>query len=594
MKNIIIVTIVSALVLLGCKEYDPAISVSDSSPVFSATEILDLKGYSIFNDAVNHAGVASELYPGDSVTIFVPTNAAFSVLFAELGVSVVTEVDATTLANILRYHTVSGAIGADDISETMSTLLTGKSLYRSTDSDDDEDAGGDGLNGKASFNGDVMYSNDGILHGITSVLEIPSNTIMDILNASPRHTDLVTELVRSGLDVQLGDPNSTFTILAPDSTAIQTANIAALTAADAATALSFHVFGDRTYSMELTDGRKATILGTQADQQQELNIAGLEINGLIIDSTNYSADNGVVHWISDALSEEVENIAFIPADFALVIDALDASVRTFYENINNDYSFMAPDAGAPTVASFGGDTDAMQDWLDTYTFDGELDLRNTDSGTKITSRNGSNYYTNHTSTDIGSSGFTINNQSLLSAASQETYNGFRNRFFASGYPTPLPETTISETLAANPSYDLIAKAIEVAGKESLVDAEGTTFYAIDDALFTALYAYTSATDMDTLSFSDENDEDVLADFVALIDAHTVSGAVESQLILDTDLPAQTSAVEDADEDIIWGLVDGNTVIVTDITDAQNNFVSPTVFDIWASNGVVHVLDGTLD
>ncbi len=596
MKKIIYISIIT-MFLAGCEDYDPAVSVSDSSAVFSASDIMDLKGYTLFNDAVAHAGISSELFGADSVTVLAPSNQAFAVYLASVGAASVTDLDAATLANVLRYHTMNGAISASEFGASTASLLTGKSVYLSTDLD-----GGMGFNGKAAILDADMYSNDGIIHGVSAVLATPADDIMAILSASADHTDLVTELQRTGLDATLSG-TSDFTMLAPNNAAVTAAGIAAMTVADATDALSFHVFAGRDYSVEIADGRQATILGAQADQQQEMNIEALAFNGVAVDSANYSADNGIVHFVGTVIAEQLTNIDFIPADFQMIIDALDASVRTGYEDISTDFSFMAPDAGAPTVASFGGDLTAMQAWLDRYTFDGEIILRSTASGTKVTTRGGDNFYTQHTTTNIGSAGFTINGTSLLSSFSQETYNGYRNRFFASGYPTPLPTTTISATLDADANYNLLGKAIEVAGKDSQVDAEGTTFYAIDNATFTALYGYTAiAGGLDTLSLSDENDEDVIADFVEMIDAHTVSG-VHSLLLLEVDFPTQTSKTADADGDIFWGTVQidnammvstDSLAIITDQKDPQNNFITLTAFDIWASNGVIHALSGTLD
>lgn len=577
--NKLVKSIAIVVIFASCKDYDPAVSVSDSAKNFSASEILDLKGYSVFNDAVTHAGIAGELFPGDSMTVFAPSNAAFSAYLSKLGLANITDVDATTLANVLRYHTIGGAVIAADLSESTATLVTGKMLYRSND---------DGLNGRAGFNGDVMYSSDGIINGITAVLDIPADDIMSILNASPNHTDLVTELVRTGLDVTLSGA-SNFTLLAPDNAAM--AGVAALSVTEATDVLNFHVFANRIHTVEFVDGRNVSALGTTAsDNVQEVTVAEGTFNGISPDSANYLADNGVVHFVSSTIDPENDIDGWVNnsdhwRDLWEAVGAEDS-----YLNLDTTYSIFGARLSTLTVASFP-DNDSIQGWLDAYTFAGSVDFRDLASGDKITSGGDRSYYMQN----LENGTTTINGQAtVFTGQTLSAYNGYFNFSLDAAYPIPVPDSTISEVLNGSAKYTLIGKAIEVAGKTEQVDAQGTTFYAIHDTTFFEVFGYNSiAVGLDTLSLTDENDEDIIADIIDMIDAHTVS-AVESSFIIANDLPAQTSAADEADEDIVWGVVDANTVIITDVTDPQNNFITPDVFNRWAINGVIHVLDDTLD
>ncbi|MEP7128743.1 MAG: fasciclin domain-containing protein [Chitinophagales bacterium] len=60
-------------------------------------------------------------------TVFAPTNAAFSALLTELGVSSINDIDAATLETVLTYHVASGNVLAGSLTEgqVVTTLQTG-------------------------------------------------------------------------------------------------------------------------------------------------------------------------------------------------------------------------------------------------------------------------------------------------------------------------------------------------------------------------------------------------------------------------------------------------------------------------------------
>lgn len=572
--------------ILSCQDYEPAVKTSNSGLNFSASEIADQRGYTIFNDAVAHSGIEAELNPADSVTMLVPTNDAFAAFLEDLGVASITEVDAATVANVLRYHVINGAISSSELAESNATLLSGKNVHLSA-----AEGGGVGFNGKASVVSADLFTSDGIIHGISSVLEAPSDDIMTILRASDDHSNLVTELERTGLDASL-EGTTELTLMAPNNAAIAAAGVAGMSVEDATEALSFHVFPGRVHSVEFADGRLATILGsTSEDNVQEVEVDGLEFNGAAVDSANYSADNGIVHFIDNVIAQDSENSDNIPADFQALIDALGASVQAEYANLDTTYSFMALDAGAPAPGTFATDS-AMHAWLDTYTWDGSVDISELASGTKITTGSAArgSEFSFYVESLSSADSVRINNEAIVDGEGGETsYNGQYNRIVGA-LPTPLPEEKISDQLEAN-GYTFIAKAIEVTGKTSQVDAEGTTFYAISNAVFTDTTGYDAITDqLDTLSTEDSDDADVIAALSALIDAHTVPSTVASSFIVTNDLPIQTSAVADADGDIIWGNIAMNVVIITDTQNPNTSTVGLNAVDIWAANGVIHELE----
>ncbi|TDO04778.1 fasciclin domain-containing protein [Sunxiuqinia elliptica] len=81
--------------------------------------------FSILVDAVIKAELTSTLAEGGPFTVFAPTNAAFEALFEELEVGGLDDLDATTLANVLKYHVVEGRVYSSDLESGTVTTLNG-------------------------------------------------------------------------------------------------------------------------------------------------------------------------------------------------------------------------------------------------------------------------------------------------------------------------------------------------------------------------------------------------------------------------------------------------------------------------------------
>lgn len=592
--NSLSIIALSVLMLAGCRDYEPDVKVSDSGQVFSNGDILVSEGFTIFIEAVNHADLESEIFDAD-VTIFAPSNEAFNVLFNELGIDSVTEIATTELADLLKYHVVPEKVPVSNRATITSfTTLEGSSLFISINYAMDSSLS---VNGYSSIVNANNYTESGIIHGISIVLEEPASDILSLITSDTDYSTLSGLLTRVGMNATLSDPATELTVFAPSNGAFTEAGLDATTLAgmsdqEVTDLLSFHMFSGRLYSVSVgVDGRIASELGTTADDNvQEVEFEDGLPNGAVLDSVNYSADNGVVHYAANIISQSSTNSGFIPTDFRALIAQVGANAM--YDNLDTLYSFVALDAGAPAVGDFANDAE-IQDWLDTYTFDGSLAFRDLESGTKVKSGNGSEFFLQHTATEL----FTFNGRNFFSTQSTDTYNGYRNRFFSgdrfvlgddffsSAYPTPLPEETITEVLAASSDYNLVSAAIVAAGMDDLVDAEGTTFYAVVNDTIASLFGLT------LMEIEDLEEEDAIEMFETLILAHTVPNEVISSLLITEDQAIQESA---ADEIIVWGFVEDVLVIITDLQDAQNNFITGSVFDIWASNGVIHVIDDVID
>ncbi|WP_436517508.1 fasciclin domain-containing protein [Ekhidna sp. To15] len=575
----------------ACKDYDPDVSTSDTSfyADLSTLDILELRGFTLFVDAVAHAGVEGALSGSDTVTVFAPTNAAMSNYLSSVGATSVTDINATDLARVLRYHITASPFTSASTDASLTSAVSGKDIYPTYSVD-----GSIGLNGKATVVEADLYSQDGVIHGISRVLSVPETSVFDVIDSSPNHATLSGLITRVGLDAALSGAGS-FTVLAPSDDAFTAAGYDAATLAGLSdnvvdSILRFHVISSRTYQTEFADGKYVTLLGAEEDGFQEwvvsdgaFNYNGVEIDS---DSANFTADNGVVHEI-DVVLDLDEVIADYLGDWVALNDA--ATEPLDYTSLDQQVTILNFDFGNPEnpVPGDFADGDEIQDWLETYTFDGSQPFRDDQggpsSGVKVTSVNGSEFYTQHTGDGVT---WSLNNQGFLSSSSTGTYNGFRNRMFAGAYPTPLPEEDITDVLE-DQGYTLLAAMLRITGKDADADAADVTFYAVSNAAITFYFDYTDPADMDTLSAGGAEDVEVTDAFTAFLENQMVPGEVTSALIIGADLPEQTLL---NGETIDWILIGGVPVVVTDSDDPANNNLGLIATDIWANNGVIHEME----
>lgn len=124
---------------------------------------LDNDNFSILVQAVVKAGLVDALSGSGPFTIFAPTNAAFTALFAQLGISGIDNLTAEQLIPILTYHVVSGNVLSTALSNgNVPTLNAGKSLNVNLSS-------GVKINDSEVVAANIQGSN-GVVHVINKVL----------------------------------------------------------------------------------------------------------------------------------------------------------------------------------------------------------------------------------------------------------------------------------------------------------------------------------------------------------------------------------------------------------------------------------------
>lgn len=280
---------------------------------------IDNGNFTVLVAALQEAELVDVLKGEGPFTVFAPTDAAFTALLTELGVSASYLLGHPQLADILKYHVVSGKVMSTDLSDGMvAPTLNGENVTFTVN-------GGVKVNDATVTAADIEASN-GVIHVIDKVL-IPSDfelypTVVDIAVNNDGFSTLVAALTKAGLVGALQGAGP-FTVFAPTDAAF-----AALLAQLGVSAeyllnhpqlseiLLYHVVSGKVMSTDLTDGMTpATLNGETITVDLD---GGVFINDASVILANLEAGNGVVHVIDKVL---------VPSDFVLYPTVVDIAVN---------------------------------------------------------------------------------------------------------------------------------------------------------------------------------------------------------------------------------------------------------------------------
>ena len=120
--------------------------------------------FGILVEALAKADLVGALSGDGPVTVFAPTDAAFTALFAELGVDGVADLSAEALTPILLSHVVSGNITSGQLSDgEVQTLHTEKKILINT-------SGGVTIDGDVNVVLADVQGTNGVVHVIDKVI----------------------------------------------------------------------------------------------------------------------------------------------------------------------------------------------------------------------------------------------------------------------------------------------------------------------------------------------------------------------------------------------------------------------------------------
>ena len=251
--------------------------------------------------AAQKAGLADFLASESNITVFAPTDDAFATLLSDLGVNSLDDLDATTLAFVLKYHVFPDLVYSSDLSSGYFPTLAAYgenniSMYVNVD-------GGVYINKNAMVTAADIEADNGVIHVVDHVILPP--TVVDIAVDNDNFSTLVQAVVKAGL-VETLSGDGPFTVFAPTNTAFDAlftqlgiSGIDDLTAEQLVPILTYHVVSGNILSTDLTAGSVATL-----NEGNSLTVDlsdGVKINDSEVVAVDIQGANGVVHVIDKVL-----------------------------------------------------------------------------------------------------------------------------------------------------------------------------------------------------------------------------------------------------------------------------------------------------
>ncbi|MBT8397730.1 MAG: fasciclin domain-containing protein [Gemmatimonadetes bacterium] len=246
------------------------------------------------------AGLTHTIADGGPFTVLAPTDEAFGRLPEGTVESLLQEENLPKLAEILKYHVISGRVTASQVKNLRSAeTLEGQRVGIS------HETGKIKINDATVISADIRASN-GIIHVIDAVLLPESKSIPEIAEGAGVFNTLLAAVGAAGLGSTLTE-GGPFTVFAPTDDAfarlpdgtveslLQEENLPKL-----AEILKYHVVSGRVYADQALEARRASTLAG-IPVQIRVSDGTLRVNDSQITATDIQASNGVVHVIDAVL-----------------------------------------------------------------------------------------------------------------------------------------------------------------------------------------------------------------------------------------------------------------------------------------------------
>ena len=299
-----------------------------------------------------------------SFTVFAPTDAAFAMIDPDTLDLLLADTEA--LSDVLLQHVVSGEVSsvtAYTLNGLSAATASGAEIPVAINSELDTLTFG----GATATTTDI-YTTNGVIHVIDMVVvadvELPSPpaSIVDVAVANGSFTTLVAALQATGLDTVLDDPDATFTVFAPTDAAFGLLGQGAVSALldDPDTLKNILLYHVIQGSEVLQDGA-LTVAQSEANKVEMANGAetalSLANNTLFVNKSavalaDVMADNGVIHVVDQVITvptakgEPTQTIVDIAAsndDFSTLVAALTAAdLVTTLSDTSATFTVFAP------------------------------------------------------------------------------------------------------------------------------------------------------------------------------------------------------------------------------------------------------------
>jgi len=312
-------------ILTSCSDDDDDVVVPPAAPKSLTATIVGDARFTILVDALTRTGLDATLDAAGTFTVFAPTNDAFSVLLADLGLADLDALEAalTTpgLANVLLYHVLGTEARAADVSQgyysTASANSAGNalSLYAAVGANVV-------LNDVATVTETDITASNGVAHVIDRVLLPLSVHGLVALNSEYSSLGTALSLADGDLDDVLAGDAGRYTVFAPNNAAFDSAVallgfndladlVAGLGTDGLANVLLYHVVSGDVLAGDLSTGSVPTLstsMGVSLEFIVNVSASGVSIidnnmatGDATVTGTDVIGTNGALHFINAIL-----------------------------------------------------------------------------------------------------------------------------------------------------------------------------------------------------------------------------------------------------------------------------------------------------
>jgi uncharacterized surface protein with fasciclin (FAS1) repeats len=298
-------------------------------------------------------------------TVFAPTDDAFALLGQDKIDALLADTD--TLSNILTYHVINSEVTAEtaiSLAGTTVNMVNGEKVGLSVQ-------GNNLLVNTATVTVTDIQADNGIIHVIDAVLltpiipATPTKNIIETAVDNGNFTTLVSALQATNLDTVLADESSTFTVFAPTDAAFALIGEATLdTLLDNADVLSAillqHVISGTAVNSVSAYALSGTMVTTASTAQIELNINqatdSLTYGGANVVIKDIVTTNGIIHVIDAVVVGDVQiptpsmslvDVASANGNFTTLVSALiSTGLDITLADLDTNYTVFAPSDAA--------------------------------------------------------------------------------------------------------------------------------------------------------------------------------------------------------------------------------------------------------
>jgi uncharacterized surface protein with fasciclin (FAS1) repeats len=318
--EILMITFWKWISALGFAAFLSACGGDSTSRHATLADVAKNNGFTALLAAADKAGLSPTLGSANAnLTVFAPTDAAFTTLSTQLGfanpTAMVTALSADALKNILSYHIVSGTKFAADLkaggaSQTTLYSFGGKSTTLALNTSSGV-AITDAVLATAKVSSADVAASNGVIHALDKVLVPPGVlNVVQMAQANPAaFSSLVGAVVKTDLAGALSGTGP-FTVFAPTNTAF--ASAPSLNDAQLKSVLLYHVLSSQVLSSDIPFGTAVNTLNTKNLNNATVPAQTITINNNLtitdkqnsaakITATDVRGSNGVIHVIDKVL-----------------------------------------------------------------------------------------------------------------------------------------------------------------------------------------------------------------------------------------------------------------------------------------------------